>query len=49
MSAIGLPHRPNPPTASDAPSGTSATAAAADATTLSSPVPRGDAIVGLMP
>ena len=34
MRAIGLPESPNPPTASDAPSGMSATASAADATGL---------------
>ncbi|GAP55799.1 hypothetical protein AHiyo6_23640 [Arthrobacter sp. Hiyo6] len=35
MSATGMPHNPNPPTASDAPSWISATASAALATTLS--------------
>src|SRR5690606_33095749 len=38
ISAIGLPHSPKPPTASEAPSGMSATASAALATTLSNPV-----------
>ena len=33
-----MPHRPKPPTASEAPSGMSATASAALATTLSTPV-----------
>src|ERR1700756_1656543 len=35
ISAWGMPHRPNPPTASDDPSVTSATASAVVATTLS--------------
>ena len=35
ISTFGTPLRPKPPTASDAPSGTSATASAAEATTLS--------------
>ncbi len=38
MSAMGLPERPNPPTASDAPSGMSATASAAEANTCRSRV-----------
>jgi hypothetical protein len=35
MRAMGLPESPKPPTASDAPSGISATASAADPTVLS--------------
>ena len=35
---VGMPHRPKPPTASDAPSGMSATASAADAYVLSIPL-----------
>ena len=38
ISTDGIPHSPNPPTASVAPSGMSATASAADATTLSTHV-----------
>src|SRR5579875_3427340 len=34
---VGTPQRPNPPTASDEPAATSATASTADATTLSTP------------
>ena len=37
MSTDGMPHRPNPPTARVAPSGMSATASAAEVTTLSMP------------
>ncbi len=39
ISTDGIPHSPNPPTASVAPSGMSATASAADATTLSTTGP----------
>src|SRR4051794_30996523 len=35
MSRLGMPQRPNPPTATEAPSGMSATASAAELTTLS--------------
>lgn len=37
MSTLGMPHSPNPPTASVAPSGMSATASAGEVTTLSMP------------
>ena len=37
MSTEGMPQRPNPPTARVAPSGMSATASAAEETTLSMP------------
>jgi hypothetical protein len=36
---LGIPHKPNPPTASEAPDGTSPTASAALATSLSTAAP----------
>jgi hypothetical protein len=39
ISTLGIPHKPNPPTASDAPDGTSPTASAALATSLSTTAP----------